>query len=145
VVHQWCTESHPALVALLCQWAGTANAVASIGMIGLFPSGRPERWHVPKLNWENAMTATHRTLARPASLSNAATAIIAVLGLIDVTLTGVIGSPDAPPLIVSLGVAVLGLITLISLVPARRGSRGALVAVVATRVISALLAVPRSS
>ena len=88
------------------------------------------------------MTATHETLARPASLGNAATAIFALLGLIDVALTAVIGSPDAPPLIVSLGVAALGLITLLSLVPARRGSRGALTAVVVTRVISAVLAVP---
>jgi hypothetical protein len=89
------------------------------------------------------MTATHETLARPASLSHAATAIFALLGLIDVALTGVIGSPDAPPLIVSLGVAAPGLITLLSLVPARRGSRGALTAVVVTRVISAVLAGPR--
>jgi hypothetical protein len=88
------------------------------------------------------MTTTHETLARPASLSNAATAIFAVLGLIDVALTGVIGSSDAPPLIVSLGVAALGLITLLALVPARRGSRGALVAIVVTRVISAVLALP---
>jgi hypothetical protein len=88
------------------------------------------------------MTATQQTLARPVALSSAATAIFAVLGLIDVALTGVIGSPDAPPLIVSLGVAALGLITLLSLVPARRGSRGALIAVVVTRVISAVLAVP---
>jgi hypothetical protein len=95
-----------------------------------------------QLSWENAMTATHETLARPASLSNAATAIFAVLGLIDVALTGVIGSSDAPPLIVSLAVAALGLITLLSLVPARRGSRGALIAIVVTRVISAALAVP---
>jgi hypothetical protein len=88
------------------------------------------------------MTATHETLARPASLGNAATAIFALLGLIDVALTAVIGSADAPPLIVSLGVAALGLITLLSLVPARRGNRGALTAVVVTRVISAVLAVP---
>jgi len=88
------------------------------------------------------MTATHETLARPASLGNAATAIFALLGLVDVALTAVIGSPDAPPLIVSLGVAALGLITLVSLVPARRGNRGALTAVVVTRVISAVLAVP---
>ena len=88
------------------------------------------------------MTATHETLARPASLGNAATAIFALLGLIDVALTGVIGSPDAPPLIVSLGVAALGLITLLSLVPARRGNRGALTAVVVTRVMSAVHAVP---
>jgi hypothetical protein len=88
------------------------------------------------------MTTTHETLARPASLSNAATAIFAVLGLIDVALTGVIGSADAPPLVVSLGVAALGLITLLALVPARRGSRGALIAIVVTRLISAVLAVP---
>ena len=88
------------------------------------------------------MIAPHETLARPASLGNAATAIFALLGLIDVALTAVIGSPDAPPLIVSLGVAALGLITLVSLVPARRGNRGALTAVVVTRVISAVLAVP---
>ena len=88
------------------------------------------------------MIATHQTLARPASLSNAATAMFAMLGLIDVALTGVIGSSDAPPLIASLGVAALGLITLLSLVPARHGSRGALIAIVVTRVISALLAVP---
>ena len=88
------------------------------------------------------MTATHETLATPSCLGNAPAAIFAVLGLIDVALDGVIGSPDAPPLIVSLGVAALGLITLLALVPARRGSRGALVAIVATRVISAVLAVP---
>jgi len=88
------------------------------------------------------MIAPHETLARPASLGNAATAIFALLGLVDVALTAVIGSPDAPPLIVSLGVAALGLITLVSLVPARRGNRGALTAVVVTRVISAVLAVP---
>jgi hypothetical protein len=95
-----------------------------------------------RLNWENTMTTTHETLTRPAALSNAAAAIFAVLGLIDVALTGVVGSPDAPPLIVSLGVAALGLITLLALVPARRGSRGALIAIVVTRVISAVLAVP---
>jgi hypothetical protein len=87
------------------------------------------------------MTVTRETLARPASLSNAATAIFALLGLIDVALTGVIGSPDASPLIVSLGVAAPGLITLLSRCP-RRGSRGALTAVVVTRVISAVLAGP---
>jgi hypothetical protein len=95
-----------------------------------------------RLNWENAMTTTHETLARPSSLSNATTAIFAMLGLIDVALTGVIGSSEAPPLIASLGVAALGLITLLALVPARRGSRGALIAIVVTRVISAALAVP---
>ena len=38
------------------------------------------------------MIATHGTVARPASVSDAAAAIFAVLGLIDVALTGVIGS-----------------------------------------------------
>jgi hypothetical protein len=71
------------------------------------------------------MTATRETLARPASLSNAATAIFALLGLIAVALTRVIGSPDASPLIVSLGVAALGLITLLSLVSAAGQPRSA--------------------
>ena len=88
------------------------------------------------------MITTQETLARPVSLSNAATVIFATLGLVDVALTAVIGSSDAPPLIVSLGVAALGLITLLALAPARRGSRGALTAIVVTRVISAVLAVP---
>jgi len=88
------------------------------------------------------MITTRETLARPVSLSNAAAAIFATLGLIDVALTAVIGSSDAPPLIVSLGVAALGLITLLALAPARRGNRGALTAIVVTRVISAALAVP---
>ena len=88
------------------------------------------------------MTTTHEAVIRPSALPNAPAAIFAVLGLIDVALTGVIGSSDAPPLVVSLGVAALGLITLLSLVPARRGSRPALVAIVVTRVISAVLAVP---
>jgi hypothetical protein len=88
------------------------------------------------------MTTTQVTIARPSVLSNAPAGIFAVLGVIDIALTGVIGSKDAPPLVVSLGVAALGLITLLSLVPARRGSRPALTAIVVTRVISAILAVP---
>lgn len=88
------------------------------------------------------MITTQETLARPVSPGNAATAIFTILGLIDVALTAVIGSSDAPPLIVSLGVAALGLITLLALPRARRGSRGALTAIVVTRVISAALAVP---
>ncbi len=89
------------------------------------------------------MTTTHEAIVRPSTaLSSAPAAIFAVLGLIDVALAGVIGSKDAPPLAVSLGVAALGLITLASLVPARRGSRPALTAIVVTRVISAVLAVP---
>ena len=88
------------------------------------------------------MTTTHEAIIRPSALPTAPAGIFAVLGLIDVALTGVIGSSDAPPLGVSLGIAALGLITLLSLVPARRGSRPALAAIVVTRVISAVLAVP---
>jgi hypothetical protein len=88
------------------------------------------------------MTTTQEAIVRPPALTATVTGIFAVLGLIDVALTGVIGSPDAPPVAVSLGVAALGLITLGALVPARRGSRPALIAVLVTRVISAILAVP---
>ena len=89
------------------------------------------------------MTTTHEAVIRPSALPNAPAAIFAVLGLIDVALMGVIGSADAPPLVVSLGAGALGLITLLSLVPARRGSRPALAAIVVARVISAgLFAAP---
>ena len=47
------------------------------------------------------MITTQETLARPVSLSHAATAIFAILGLIDVALTAVIGYSDAPPLMVA--------------------------------------------
>jgi hypothetical protein len=83
------------------------------------------------------MTTTHEAVVRPSALPNAPAAIFAVLGLIDVPLMGVIGSADAPPLVVSLGAGALGLITLLSLVPARRGSRPALAAIVVSRVVSA--------
>ena len=83
------------------------------------------------------MTTTHEAAIRPSALPDVPAAIFAVLGLIDLALTAVIGSSDAPPLVVSLGAGALGLITLLSLVPARRGSRPALVAIVVTRVISA--------
>ncbi len=85
---------------------------------------------------------THQTAVRPTPLTTTTTAIFAVLGLIDVALVGAIWTADPPPVGVSLGVAALGLITLVALVPARRGSRAALGAIVVVRVVSALLAVP---
>ena len=89
------------------------------------------------------MTTTHEAAIRPSALPDAPASIFAVLGLIDLALTAVIGSADAPPLVVTLGAGALGLITLLSLVPARRGSRPALIAIVVTRVISAgLFAAP---
>ena len=88
------------------------------------------------------MTTTQVTTVRPVSIGTTPTCLFAVLGLIDVSLTGVIGSSDAPPLAVSLVIAALGLLTLLSLVPARRGSRAALGIIVITRIISAGLAAP---
>ena len=76
------------------------------------------------------------------AVTDPAAALLAVLGLIDVALTGVIGQSAAPPLIVSLVLAASGLITLASLMPARRGSATAVRAIVATRIISAGLAAP---
>ena len=89
---------------------------------------------------ENAMTTTPRTAARPASLPAAPTAIFAILGLIDIGLFGVVGSSIAPPLAVSIVIAVLGLVTLVALVPARHGSRPAFITAVTARVISAVVA-----
>lgn|GEM_PF-4944288 len=65
---------------------------------------------------------------------------IAVLGVIDIALLGVIGSSVAPPLGVSLLFAFLGLVTVMGVIPARRGNRPAYPAVVLTRIVSALLA-----
>ena len=86
------------------------------------------------------MTTTPRTAARPASLPAAPTAIFAILGLIDIGLFGVVGSSIAPPLAVSIVIAVLGLVTLVALVPARHGSRPAFITAVTARVISAVVA-----
>lgn len=88
------------------------------------------------------MSTSQETTTRPASLPTAAAALCAVLGLIDIGLIGAIWSGDPPPPGVSLGVGALGLITLLALVPARRGSRPGLASVLVARCISALLAVP---
>ncbi len=86
-------------------------------------------------------TTTSRTVTGTAPLPTAPAAIFAILGLIDIALLGVVGSTIAPPLAVSVLVAALGLVTLIALIPARNGSRAALVTAVVARVISAILAV----
>ena len=85
---------------------------------------------------------THEAIVRPTPLTATTITIFAVLGVIDVALVGAIGYDDPPPLAVSLGVAALGLITLLALLPAHRGSSSALATIVVVRVISALLAVP---
>jgi hypothetical protein len=86
------------------------------------------------------MITASRTPTGAASLPVAPAAIFALLGLVDIALLGVIGSSIAPPLGVSIIVAALGLITLVALIPARNGSRRALITAVVARVISALLA-----
>ena len=65
--------------------------------------------------------------------------LFAVAAVIDIAFLSAIGSDDAPvPVIILL--AVLGAGTLAALVPARRGSRPALIVAVVLRVVSALLA-----
>ena len=61
-----------ALVALPCQWAGTANAVAAIGMIGLFPSGRPQRGYERVVIWTSAVVAVLVPLLDAVSAANIA-------------------------------------------------------------------------
>ena len=86
------------------------------------------------------MTSTGQTAVRPAHLPAAPAVIFALLGLLDIGFLGVVGSSIAPPLAISIVFALLGLVTLVALVPARRGSRPALITAVAARVISAVLA-----
>src|SRR3954454_3668923 len=77
--------------------------------------------------------------ARSASLSTAPAVLFAVAAVIDIAFLSAIGSDDAPvPVIILL--ALLGAGTLTALVPARRGSRPALITVVVLRVVSTLLA-----
>jgi hypothetical protein len=89
---------------------------------------------------EYAMTTTPQTAVRSASPPAAPIVIFALLGLLDIGLLGVVGSSIAPPLGVSILFAVLGLVTLVALIPARRGSRPALITAVTARIISAVLA-----
>jgi hypothetical protein len=76
---------------------------------------------------------------RSASLPAASAVLFALASLIDLTFLLGIGSKDAP-LPVILVLALLGLGTLAVLVPARRGSRPALITAVVLRAISVLLA-----
>ena len=77
---------------------------------------------------------------RPAALPTAPAGLFALASIIDIAFLAAIGSKNAAPLPVILGFALLGLITLAALIPARRGSRPALIIVVALRSISGLLA-----
>jgi hypothetical protein len=68
-------------------------------------------------------------------------AVFASLAVVDVV--GVVGVfvDDGPPWYIAVGSALLGLITLVGLVPAWRGRLGALMTVLATRTISALVGI----
>lgn len=66
--------------------------------------------------------------------------LFALASVIDIAFLAAIGPKDAAPLPVILLIAALGVITLAALVPARRGSRPALIIAVALRSISGLLA-----
>jgi len=77
---------------------------------------------------------------RPASLPAASAVLFALAALIDIAFLAAIGSKDAAPLPVIIFFALLGVVTLAALVPARRGNRPALITAVVLRVVSALLA-----
>ena len=72
--HWGAGASVTALVALLAQWAGTGNEVAAIGMIGLFPSGRPERGYERVVIWTAAVVAVLLPLLDAVSAANIALA-----------------------------------------------------------------------
>jgi signal transduction histidine kinase len=65
-------SSMTATAALLCQWAGTSNSVAVIGLIGLFPSGRPQRGYERVVIWTSAVIAALVPLLDAVSAANIA-------------------------------------------------------------------------
>ncbi|MEU6407316.1 hypothetical protein [Microbispora sp. NPDC046933] len=67
--------------------------------------------------------------------------IAGLFGLIDV-ISVPFGDGEHPPFVVALADGVLGLITVVGVVLAWRGSRAGVVAVIVTRLLSALTAVP---
>ena len=77
---------------------------------------------------------------RSAPLPAAPAGLFALASVIDIAFLAAIGSKDAAPLPVILLFALLGLGTLAALIPARRGSRPALITAVVLRSISGLLA-----
>jgi hypothetical protein len=79
-------------------------------------------------------------MTRFAALPAASAVLFAVASVIDLTFLSAIGTKDAAPLPVMLLFALLGLATLAVLVPAWRGRRPAVMAAVACRCVSGLLA-----
>ncbi|HEY2795626.1 MAG TPA: hypothetical protein VGJ28_24910 [Micromonosporaceae bacterium] len=77
---------------------------------------------------------------RSAALPAASAGLFALASLIDIAFLAAIGSKDAAPLPVILLFAVLGVLTLATLIPARRGNRPAVIVAVVLRCISGVLA-----
>ncbi|WP_433730289.1 hypothetical protein ACQP2Y_19680 [Actinoplanes sp. CA-051413] len=67
--------------------------------------------------------------------------IAGLLGLGDI-ITLLVGNGETPPVEVAAIGAALGLITVAALVPAWRGSRGGVIAIVVSRLLSAVTALP---
>ena len=68
--HWGATSSITAAIALLHQWCGAAAPVAGVGLIGLFPSGRPERAYERVVIWTVALAGFLLPLLEAASLAD---------------------------------------------------------------------------
>jgi signal transduction histidine kinase len=86
--HWGYTAPGTVLAALVGQWAGTALAVALIGLFGLFPSGRPERRSERLVIWTAAAVA-------------AATPVLDAVSGANLALTGWPPGQETVPLVTS--------------------------------------------
>ena len=68
--HWGATSSITAAIALLHQWCGAAAPVAGVGLVGLFPSGRPERAYERVVIWAVALAGFLLPLIGAASLAD---------------------------------------------------------------------------
>jgi hypothetical protein len=68
--HWGTTSSITAAIALLHQWCGAAAPVAGVGLVGLFPSGRPERAYERVVIWAVALAGFLLPLLGAASLAD---------------------------------------------------------------------------
>jgi hypothetical protein len=86
--------------------------------------------------------ATGRPLPSVTGMRATGLSILALLGVLDVVELVLTGTDQGPPVIVSIIVALLGVITLVAVVPAWRGSRAGTFIVFGSRILSAALLVP---
>jgi len=68
--------------------------------------------------------------------------ICTLLGVLDIAGMAALGTANAPPTVVVLAGGVLGIVTVAAVVPAWRGHRGGMTAIVGSRLLSALLGFP---